>query len=186
MTEQEQGSNEQDDGPCGMYGLTPELTEKLDHWIELEGSERARNRLFQRLQDRYYEAGSDSERALAAKEWVLYARAETGQLPRQACAVCNEHQSIAHAHHVVPLAMQSHGGWVPSHHLLWLCPNHHALVHRLIELLRDGHLDRVPMSKRTRCILNDLAQDDQIDQIRVIAHAAFFSYMPADGEVSAS
>lgn len=67
--------------------------------------------------------------------WIQNAR--NGFRPGKAgpCAICGRLSSITHAHHREPLSHQydEHSGALPANHeVLWLCPNHHAIVHALL------------------------------------------------------
>lgn len=83
-----------------------------------------------------YDSGSPSARhdaeeaRFARQEWLREARASFSPGHRQPCEVCGKYRSLAHAHHIVPLAMQ--GGGIPNHSFAWLCPTHHAAVHLFI------------------------------------------------------
>lgn len=69
-------------------------------------------------------------KALARADWIGDARAAFSPGERQPCEVCGKYRSLAHAHHIVPLACQTEAQ--PSHEHVWLCPTHHAAVHLLI------------------------------------------------------
>lgn len=73
-----------------------------------------------------------------ASEWR---RAWTPTAPPQPCEICNQWEGMTHAHHLYPLAEQAFRGWAePDHTFVWLCPNHHILVHRIA----DGSLTDMP------------------------------------------
>lgn len=75
-------------------------------------------------------AGRRQARQHDKDEWVRKARALFDPTDRRPCCICLKHQSITHAHHVVPLARQFDLGYTePDHVHVWLCPNHHAIVH---------------------------------------------------------
>lgn len=72
--------------------------------------------------------------------WIATARALFQPAERRPCTVCGRHREIAQAHHVVPLASQFDRGFKAADHAhVWLCPNHHAIIHRL---LTGAELDR--------------------------------------------
>lgn len=72
--------------------------------------------------------------------WLRIARATFSPGEPQDCAICGKYQSVAHAHHVYPLAWQLKDTGInlddpsaylmPDHDHVWLCPTHHALVHK--------------------------------------------------------
>jgi hypothetical protein len=50
------------------------------------------------------------------------------------CTVCGEWEGFTDAHHVYPLSEQAKDGRKEAdHEVVWLCPNHHRLVHRMIK-----------------------------------------------------
>lgn len=74
------------------------------------------------------------ERAKAPKRiknaWIALARRCFDPGDREPCAVCGKFRVIAEAHHVVPLEAQYDRGYSePDHGYIWLCPNHHQMVH---------------------------------------------------------
>lgn len=73
--------------------------------------------------------------------WIATARLLFQPGERRACTVCGRHRAIAQAHHVVPLASQFDRGFKEADHThVWLCPNHHVVIHRL---LTGADLERV-------------------------------------------
>lgn len=72
--------------------------------------------------------------AIERDAWIMAARRLFAPGPRQPCFVCNKFQSIAQAHHAVPLTMQYDRGFkYPDNEHVWLCPNHHAMAHMFIQ-----------------------------------------------------
>lgn len=69
--------------------------------------------------------------ALLKAERIREARKAFSPGERQPCEVCGKYRSLTHAHHVVPLSVQT--DVVPDHASVWLCPTHHAAVHLFIE-----------------------------------------------------
>lgn len=66
-------------------------------------------------------------------EWINEARKRHEPGERQPCFVCGTHRHISESHHIVELAQQYDLGYLnPNQDFIWLCPNHHAIVHLLI------------------------------------------------------
>jgi hypothetical protein len=62
--------------------------------------------------------------------WITLARRCFDPSDREPCAVCGKFRVIAQAHHVMPLEAQYDRGLrEPNHTHVWLCPNHHEVVH---------------------------------------------------------
>lgn len=79
-----------------------------------------------------------AERANAPKRvkngWIALARRFFQPGDRAPCVVCGKFKVIAQAHHIVPLEQQYDDGYeVPDQRYVWLCPNHHELVHVFIK-----------------------------------------------------
>lgn len=71
--------------------------------------------------------------SLPKSRWLMEARAEGNFGESGACDVCGHYAGLTHAHHIIPLAEQHERGFErPDHTHIWLCPNHHALVHALL------------------------------------------------------
>jgi hypothetical protein len=52
---------------------------------------------------------------------------------KEDCCICNKHNPITESHHLTPLHLQYKYRVVEvDHSFVWLCPNHHRLVHRAI------------------------------------------------------
>lgn len=86
------------------------------------------------------------KRSMSARHksaWIRAARASFKPVDRDNCAVCGMYKEISQAHHLLPLDIQYEIGLRDAcHKFVWLCPNHHAIVHRNIDyllqrLLRD-------------------------------------------------
>jgi hypothetical protein len=74
--------------------------------------------------------------------WIAAARKDFVPSPRAPCVVCGKFKGITQAHHVVPLARQCDLLFEkPDHEHVWLCPNHHAIVH-LFLIRRQGSPDK--------------------------------------------
>jgi hypothetical protein len=77
---------------------------------------------------------------LDREAWVTAARQIFAPGEREACHVCGKFKGISQAHHVVPLKAQYDRGFkYPDSEFVWLCPNHHAVVHLFIPI--DGRFD---------------------------------------------
>lgn len=84
------------------------------------------------------------ERAMVNKSaWMNSARKSFDPGKNKPCFICGRHQSITHAHHINPLSIQYELDYeLPDHNFEWLCPNHHAFVHKLLEKQNpDGTLN---------------------------------------------
>lgn len=72
----------------------------------------------------------ESRGKLERQIWLIAARQLFRPGERQPCFVCGNFKSITQAHHVVPLTAQYDRGFeVPDCEHVWLCPNHHAMIH---------------------------------------------------------
>ncbi|MEI9804065.1 MAG: hypothetical protein WDN48_05875 [Pseudolabrys sp.] len=83
--------------------------------------------------------------------WIAQARKAFSPSYKESCAVCGKFKSIAHAHHVVPLSEQYDRGFEePDQEHVWLCPNHHAIIHVLIypheDMAAKGRVSAGPIS----------------------------------------
>jgi len=69
-------------------------------------------------------------------EWIAAARAELMAGEAEACDICGMTAAISQFHHVIPLSDQYDRGFVtPAHYpSAWLCPNHHAMLHKFLAL----------------------------------------------------
>lgn len=74
----------------------------------------------------------------AKSQWIVSARKNFAPGDKQPCQVCGMYAEIAHAHHVLPLDIQYKIRInQPLHEHVWLCPNHHAMVHRELDPMLD-------------------------------------------------
>jgi hypothetical protein len=65
--------------------------------------------------------------------WIFQARRDFSPGEQLPCAICGKYRLITHAHHRLPLAFQYQNGIMqPIQDFLWLCPNHHAMIHVLL------------------------------------------------------
>jgi hypothetical protein len=95
--------------------------------------------------------------------WIMASRRIFAPGPRQPCCVCGKFKSISQAHHVVPLATQYDRGFkYPDQEHVWLCPNHHAMVHLYIPG-DDRSLEPAAMRARSRttmAVSEDLSEEE--------------------------
>lgn len=71
--------------------------------------------------------------------WMQVARRAFKATERSPCEVCGGYSSVTQAHHVYPLSLQFQDGIEEAiHDHVWLCPTHHAVVHKLIDGLNDN------------------------------------------------
>lgn len=95
--------------------------------------------------------------------WIGLARKLFSPGEREPCCVCGKFKSIAQAHHVIPLTEQFDRGFkVPDGEYVWLCPNHHAMVHLYIMRDERSMAERAMVDRdRTVAALNpDLSEDE--------------------------
>jgi len=105
------------------------------------------------------------EEAKRKSEWMKAARESFAPGKPQSCAFCRRFRSIVHAHHIWPLVQQfddHHGIDEPDHRSVWLCPNHHALIHAFFNRA-DDDADR---GHRSFEALNDI--DDEHERTAFI------------------
>ena len=88
---------------------------------------------------------SVSQRAMIAARFLDAYRDEKSSWMRRAraafvtgavlpCAICGKYESVVQAHHIFPLYLQfACDVEEPDHSYEWLCPTHHAAVHRHID-----------------------------------------------------
>ncbi len=102
---------------------------------------------------------------LSRPDWIAKARSEFNPGEQQPCAICGKFRWITHAHHVIPLARQYilDAAIGPDHEYVWLCPNHHAMVHYFRPHCTPG-------GKRNLGALHDHwgLSDDEIEKIYAI------------------
>jgi hypothetical protein len=86
-------------------------------------------------------SAKQKEYAQKKSEWMASARKNFSPGKPESCSFCGLFRSIAHAHHVWPLAAQYEfrgGTEPPDHKHIWLCPNHHALLHGFLNRAEDS------------------------------------------------
>jgi len=85
-----------------------------------------------------------SEDARRKRAWIAAARLAFVPSRRSACFVCGKFESVAQAHHLIPLSEQYDNGFRAANHTHeWLCPTHHAILHLWIdEAVSDQHRGR--------------------------------------------
>jgi hypothetical protein len=98
-----------------------------------------------------------NERDRAKQEWVANARLNFRPSQRQNCYVCGKFGFITHAHHTVPLSEQFERKFkAPFHEHAWLCPNHHAILHVLINPAKDT----LALGHRAFRVIDDLEREE--------------------------
>ena len=66
--------------------------------------------------------------------WIYEARKSFLPGENQSCFICKKYKAVTHAHHIYPLHKQFDDGVsIPIDDFVWLCPNHHAGVHLIID-----------------------------------------------------
>jgi hypothetical protein len=87
---------------------------------------------------------------------------------RQPCHICDKFRYIAQAHHVVPLGEQFDRGFErPDQERVWLCPNHHTMIHVLI----DGRPTDQERGRRAVPVLGDLDKEQTEKVMGLIARS---------------
>ncbi len=100
--------------------------------------------------------------------WLAEARISAPQMDPHPCHVCMFTFDLSHAHHVIPLSVQCDAGYqTPNHERVWLCPNHHAMVHYLLREIGADTDDNWLGSKIRGCHLmtRDSPSDGEIAKI---------------------
>jgi hypothetical protein len=90
--------------------------------------------------------------------WVKTARGLFAPGERRDCQVCGMHKQIAQPHHIYPLAMQFWDGLnEPIQDFVWLCPNHHAIIHNFIDkLIRTQPIDLTESFLGEFCLIHKI------------------------------
>ena len=98
-----------------------------------------------------------NERQKAKEKWIAKARMNFRPSRRQDCYVCGKFGAITHAHHTIPLAVQfDHGIRNPITQHAWLCPNHHAILHALIDPAKNPQ----SLGGRAAAVIDDLSAEE--------------------------
>ena len=123
---------------CQELGIAPELrkyqgSDPLKFVMSLNLARRHLNSsqcAFVALEVERVLAEEAKERQALKNKWIEKARREFSPGERTACYVCGGYKDITEAHHTIPLYWQYDSGFIePYHHAIWLCPNHHKIVH---------------------------------------------------------
>lgn len=118
-----------------------------------------------------------AERQIEKTAWIAAARLTFAPGEREPCHVCGKFKSIAQAHHVVPLAAQFDRGFpVPDHEHVWLCPNHHTIIHIFIGPENPSYAGAAPRkrSQTTSALHLDLSEDE-FEKMLALRRRAFRS-----------
>ena len=85
---------------------------------------------------------------------------------RQDCYICGSFKAITHCHHVVPVSEVANwcikhdfDAWIFPSVFIWLCPNHHTILHRI----RKNNLDCDMYSILNKSELIKLQEIDDIE-----------------------
>lgn len=118
---------------------------------------------------------ADQRRAGSAVDreaWIAVSRQLFDPGERCPCMVCGKFKSIAQAHHVVPLTSQYDRGYrQPDQTSVWLCPNHHVMVHLFIPS-DDRSLTPAAIQARDKTIasLNDDLSAEEFSRMLELMH----------------
>lgn len=99
--------------------------------------------------------------------WITASRRIFSPGPREPCCICEKFKSISQAHHIVPLATQYDRGFkYPDQEYVWLCPNHHVMVHLYIPDV-ERSLQRAAMRARSRTtmVVSDDLSPEEFDRM---------------------
>lgn len=99
--------------------------------------------------------------------WIAVSRRIFSSGDRQPCYVCEKFKSIAQAHHVIPLTAQYDRGFkYPDQECVWLCPNHHTMVHLYIPTgERSMFVPTIRANSKTTSALNDDLTEDEFNRM---------------------
>jgi hypothetical protein len=99
--------------------------------------------------------------------WIAASRRIFSPGDRQPCYVCEKFKSIAQAHHVVPLTAQYDRGFkYPDQERVWLCPNHHTMVHLYIPTgERSMAVPAMRARSETTSALNEDLTEDEFNRM---------------------
>ncbi len=134
--------------------------------LDLKPSQRAM------LAARLVEVGREiaAEKRANKNAWIVAARIEFSPGRRTPCHVCGRFRDITHAHHVVPLAAQYDRGFKrPDHEHVWLCPNHHAILHLLIP--SEGPQDLQKLGARGAGPILEMSHDEIDATLKLITRS---------------
>lgn len=110
-------------------------------------------------------------RVLSKDDWIAAARSKFTPGEPERCEVCRKLGVIAQAHHTIPLSDQFDRKFKrPSQRFVWLCPNHHVMVH-LFMRQRDFRVQ----GDATIQALYELSQEEivRIDELIAAARKGF-------------
>ena len=90
----------------------------------------------------------EAEAAQKKSRWIASARGQFCPGEQRPCAVCQKHQLISQAHHLLPLHMQFEAGAASADQsFVWLCPTHHAYVHAAISARSKQQVELLLLSE---------------------------------------
>lgn len=99
-----------------------------------------------------------AKRQAAKDGWIADARKAFAPGERGDCAVCRKYRYLTHAHHLYPLGQQYEDGVMAvDQSYVWLCPNHHAMVHLL---LNSRELDAQALGRPASPAILDLQAEE--------------------------
>jgi hypothetical protein len=109
--------------------------------------------------------------------WIAASRRIFSPGDRQSCHVCEKFKSIAQAHHVVPLTAQYDRGFkYPDQECVWLCPNHHTMVHLFIPTgERSRGVPTIRARFETTSALNEDLTEDEFNRMMELVRRSFRS-----------
>jgi hypothetical protein len=105
--------------------------------------------------------------AIDREAWIAASRRIYSPGDRQPCYVCGKFRSITQAHHVIPLTAQYDRGFkLPDQESVWLCPNHHTMVHLYIPTgERSTTVPSIRTRSETTSALNEDLTEDEFNKM---------------------
>jgi hypothetical protein len=105
--------------------------------------------------------------AIDREAWIAASRRIYSPGDRQPCYVCGKFRSITQAHHVIPLTAQYDRGFkLPDQESVWLCPNHHTMVHLHIPTgERSMTVPSIRARSETTSALNEDLTEDEFNKM---------------------
>ena len=105
--------------------------------------------------------------AIDREAWIAASRRIYSPGDRQPCYVCGKFRSITQAHHVIPLTAQYDRGFkLPDQESVWLCPNHHTMVHLYIPTgERSMTVPSIRARSETTSALNEDLTEDEFNKM---------------------
>lgn len=106
---------------------------------------------------RMHQFDNNTSKLSHRRQWLNKARSQFKPGPPQPCCICGRYKEIAQAHHVYPLSLQfTRGVPAPVQEHLWVCPNHHKLIHARIPNVLNGYQPKRQDDEREEALLCEI------------------------------